>query len=50
MTSSASPRPWKNQLWFSNWIHAAASALSVSAGLKVSRVMSSSETSRGFGS
>src|SRR4051794_3839373 len=50
MTSSGSPWPWKNQLWFSNWIHAAASEFSVVAGLNVSRVMSSSETSRGLGS
>jgi hypothetical protein len=50
MTSSGLPRPWKNQLWFSNWIQAAASALSVSAGLNFSRVISSSETVRGLGS
>src|SRR5215204_1658669 len=50
MTSSGLPRPWKNQLWFSNWIHAAARTLRVSAGLKLSRVINSSETSRGLGS
>src|SRR3954469_4400006 len=50
MTSSGLPRPWKNQLWFSNWIHAAASALSVSAGLKGARFIRSSEIFRGFGS
>jgi len=30
--ASALPRPWKNQLWFSNWIHAAARMFSVVAG------------------
>ena len=50
ITSSGSPWPWKNQLWFSNWIHAAASEFSVLAGLNASRVISSSDTSRGLGS
>src|SRR3954452_5994027 len=49
IVSSGLPRPWKNQLWFSNWIQAAASALSVVAGLNVSRVISSSETLRALG-
>src|SRR3954453_15724770 len=50
IVSSALPRPWKNQLWFSNWIHVAASTLRLTAGLKKSRVISSSETLRALGS
>src|SRR3954465_2927947 len=49
-TSSGLPRPWENQLWFSNWIHAAASTFSVVAGWNSCRVMSSSETFRALGS
>src|SRR4051812_905029 len=49
-TSSGLPRPWKNQLWFSNWIHAAASTFRVVAGWNSCRVMSSSETFRALGS
>ena len=38
--ASGSPLPWKNQLWFSNCSQAAASALMMPAGLKVSRAIS----------
>src|SRR3954462_15984034 len=50
IVSSGLPRPWKNQLWFSNWIQAAASTLRVVAGLNSSRVISSRETLRALGS
>src|SRR4051794_3105043 len=50
IVSSDLPRPWKNQLWFSNWIQAAASTLRLTAGLNSSRVISSSETLRALGS
>src|SRR3954453_21775891 len=49
-TSSLLPRPWKNQLWFSNWIHAGARTFRVVAGWNSWRVMSSSETFLALGS
>ena len=48
--SSCSFSPWLNQSCTSNWIHAAASRLSVVAGMNSFRVSSSRLTVRGFGS
>ena len=47
--SSGELSPWLNQSWFWNWIQAAASTLSVVAGLKLSRTSSLVLTVRGLG-
>jgi hypothetical protein len=48
--SSVGLFPWLNQSRIMNWSQAAASTLSVVAGAKVWRVISSRLTRRGFGS